>query len=102
MSAVKKTRPVSSPCFHCGGACPDGACIHMAQNPEPERVWYACALVREGTLFRWAKVALPESVVRAHLVSEHPPDLRSRVTPMIENELHSEGIVTGRGWEVKR
>lgn len=69
------------------------------KSKAPERQWRGCVQVLEpGGLVRWAKVVIPESVVQAHAVAVFTPDLRSRVSGLIENEMLSEHIVTGRGW----
>lgn len=73
----------------------------VAEAP-PERTYRGCVMVREGTSWRWAEVSLPESVVQAHTVRAHTPDMKAMVVGQIENVFLSEAMATGRGWEVER
>lgn len=72
-----------------------------AGDSPPERRWIGCVMVREGSMYRWARVSLPQSVLDAHAIEVYAPDLRSRVTGLIENAMLGDGTITGRGWEPK-
>lgn len=64
---------------------------------EPEPVWKGHVLLMGPGGTRWARVALPESVMRAHLVADiEPPNMRGFVASRVESELMSDGFVDGR------
>ena len=72
---------------------------------EPEaRCWRGFVVRHSGHGTEWARVAIPEHVLRQYMVvipgkgGMQPPNLRSIVSGMIEVELSSDGFVEGRGW----
>lgn len=72
---------------------------HAVAAAVPEKRWRGhVVLMGEGGT-RWARVSLPESVMRKHLVGEiEPPNMRNIVASNIENELMGDKFVEGRGW----
>lgn len=72
--------------------------------PSAEKRWRGMVLHMDGSGTSWARVNIPESVMRKYLVEipgkggVQPPNLRAIVSGMIESELSSDGFVEGRGW----
>ena len=69
------------------------------RTPEEPRPWRGFVLQQAPHGMRWARVALPESVVERYRVRDHEPaDVRATVAARIANEIMGDDMITGRGW----
>jgi len=66
---------------------------------EESREWRGMVVRMGQGGTEWARVAIPESVLRQYLVGQmEPPNTRGIVAAHIENELRGDPFVEGRGW----